>query len=450
LLKRSLLLYGLLVIAFVTVFFSEGVMAEIIWQEGAMTVEDEMTEEGGRIKIGKLKIIPALKLGGIYDDNIFLGNGYTNDPRNPGTIDPQTGRLTKPVESDYIFHIMPGILLNYGIPGGRGNVNLGYEGDWAFYKDFTSQNWNNQRAIFNADYTAPAGLLFGISNIFNSGNDPYGDATQYALGITKQRWNNDLNTKIGWDFLNRFRVIGYYDFYKQRYDDDIDYSQNWTTNRFGVGVQMRVLPKTWAFLRYHYQKQNFDTNLFGTTDRNNADNKQNMVTGGLAWDSGGKLDGEVNFGWAWLSFDNEFDPDGRRYENNNTWIANTSINYQVLARTRLTLNVARAMRPTGASRNEYYDDTQVGINIGQDLPYKFSLLAGFIYGRNDYNTQVSPLSQSSDQREDNNYNASLRLKYKIRTWLDATLGYRYMKKDSNDITQSFTDNQVMLTIGAAY
>jgi hypothetical protein len=445
--KKRWFLSGCLAMTLLTFFYSQ-VMAEIIWEGGAMTVEDEMVEEGGRIKIGKLKVIPTLKVGGVYDDNIFLGNGYTNNPNNPGTT--VNGKLTKPVESDYILHTMPGLLLNYGLPGGRGNVNLGYEGDWAFYRDFTVQNWNNQRGIFNADYTAPAGLLLGISNVFNSGNDPYGDATQYGLGYTKERWNNDLKAKVGWDFFNRFRVIGYYDFYKQKYDDDRDYTQNWTTNKFGIGFEMRVLPKTWAFVRYRFERQNFDTNLSGTTDQNNAANKQNIVSGGLTWDSGGKLGGELNFGWGWLSFDNEFDQNQRKYKDNNTWIAATSIDYQVLARTRLTLNVARAMRPTGADKQEYYDDTQVGINIGQDLPYKFSLAAGFIYGRNDYNTQVSPVSLITDKREDDNYNANVSLRYKIRTWLNASLGYRYMKKDSNDVTQSFTDNQVMLSIGASY
>jgi len=429
-------------------FMSSKALAEIIWRQGAVSVEDEMTEEKGRIKIGKLRVIPGLRLQGVYDDNIFLGNGYTNNPNNPGTT--VNGTLTKPLKSDYIAHVMPGLLLDYGLPEGRGSISLGYEGDWAFYRDFTVQNWNNQRGLFKADYTAPAGLLLGINNVYSSGNDPYGDATQYALGYTKERWNNDLKAKVGWDFFNRFKVIGYYDLYKQKYADDRDYTQNWTTNRVGIGFETRVLPKTWAFLRYRYETQNFDTNLSGTTDQNNANNKQNSVSGGLAWDGGGKLGGELNFGWSWLSFDNTFDQNGSKYEDNNTWVAGTSINYQVLARTRLTLNVARAMRPTGADKQEYYDDTQVGINIGQDLPYKFSLAAGFIYGRNDYNTQVSPVSRSTADRTDNNYNANIGLKYKIRPWLDALLGYRYMKKDSNDVTQSFTDNQVRLSLGASY
>jgi len=440
--KKRLFISGCLAIAFLTFFYSQ-VTAEIIWRAGAMTVEDEMKEEGGRIRIGKLTIIPALKLGGAYDDNIFLGNGYTNST-------PVGGQITKPLKSDYIFHVMPGLLLNYGLPGDRGNVNLGWEGDWAFYRHTTAQNWNNQRGVLNADYTAPAGLIFALGNVFNSGNDPYGDAVQYSLGLTKQRWNNDLTAKVGWDFFNRFKVIGYYNFYKQKYKDEQDYTQNWTGNEFGIGFEMRVLPKTWAFLRYHYGMQNFDTNLLATTDQNNASNKLNSINAGLAWDGGGKLGGELNFGWGWLNYDNDFDPYGNKYENKNTWIAATSIDYEVFPKTRLTLNIARAMKPTGADKQELYDDTTVGINIGQDLPYKFSATAGFIYGRNDYNTQVSPASMSTADRVDNNYNFNVDFRYKIRTWLNASLGYRYMKKDSNDISQGFTDNQVMLSIGASY
>ena len=441
--KKRLFVSGCLILTLLA-FFSSQAAAEIIWRAGAMTVEDELTEEGGRINIGNLKIIPGLKLGGTYDDNIYMGNGYTNSTPD------FDGQITKPIKSDYIFHVMPGLLLNYALPKGRGNINLGYEGDWAFYRHTTAQNWNNQRVLFNGDYTAPAGLIFKLSNVFDSGNDPYGDAVQFGLGLTKQRWKNDLTAKVGWDFFNRFKVLGYYNFYKQKYKGEQDFTQNWTGNEFGIGFETRVLPKTWAFVRYHYGMQNFDTNLFGTTDQNNASNKLNSINAGLAWDGGGKLGGELNFGWGWLNFDNDYDPNGNKYENKNTWIAGTSIDYEVFPKTRLTLNIARAMKPTGADKQEYYDDTNVGINIGQDLPYKFSATAGFIYGRNDYNTPVNPVSLITADRVDNNYNANVSFRYMIRTWLDASLGYRYMKKESNDITQGFTDNQVMLSIGASY
>lgn len=439
--KKSLFFSGCLTIALL-IFFSSQVMAAVIWQEGAVTVEDEMKEEGGRFSIGNLKIIPGLGLSGVYDDNIFLGNGYTNNPNNPDTT--VNGKLKKPLESDYIFHVNPGILLNYDL-GERGRLNLGYEGNWAFYKDFTVQNWNNQRGIIDFDYKAPGGLIAGLLNVYNNGNDPYGDATQFGLGYTKKRWNNNMNTKLGWDFFNRFKVIGYYNFYKQKYRDDRDSTQNWTDNIFGIGFEMRVMPKTSAFLRYHYGAQDYNDDFIDSA--NDASNKRNRVMGGLAWDGGGKLGGELSLGWVWLDYDNDFDTNGIPYKNRNTWAAATSIDYRATATTALTFNLSRGIISTGAARQEYYDDTQVGINVSQDLLYKFSATGGFTYGRNDYNTLNY---QGTEDRKDNNYNFNVGLKYKIQSWLNAGIRYRLMRKDSNDVTQTFTDNQVMLTIGASY
>ncbi len=422
--------------------FSSQVMAEIIWRQGAVTVEDELSGEGGRIHVGKLTVTPGIRLSEVFDSNIYLGNGYTNNPNNPDQV--QNGMLSKPKESDYIFHVMPGLLLNYQLPE-RGHVNLAYEGDWAFYNEFTAQNWNNQRGSFDFDYTAPTGLIAGLTNVYNNGNDPYGSPTQVGLGYTQRRWNNDLNAKLGWDFFNRFKVVGLYNFYKQKYKDDRNSTQNWTDNVFGLELATRVLPKTWAFVRYHYGTQGYDDDQVSSA--RDASNKRNRVSGGLAWDGGGKLGGELNFGWQWLSYDNNVDVNGETYEDRNTWSANTSIDYRATQTTALTLNVSRAIRSTGAQRREYYDDTQVGINVFQDLPYKFSANGGFVYGKNDYNTLNY---QGTEDRVDDNYNFYAGVSYKIRSWLNASLNYRYMKKDSNDITQSFTDNQVALSLGAAY
>ncbi|MCP4578615.1 MAG: outer membrane beta-barrel protein [Deltaproteobacteria bacterium] len=439
--KKRLLLTGIFV-AFLLVFCVAQVSAEIIWRQGAVTVEDELSQERGRIHIGKVTVIPGIRLSGNYDSNIFLGNGYTSNPNNPGTT--TNGKLNKPVESDYIFNVNPGLLINYDL-GDRGHLNLGYEGAWAFYNDYTVQNWNNQRGILDFDYKAPSGLIAGLRNVYNNGNDPYGDATQFGLGFTQKRWNNDLNAKLGWDFFNRFKVIGFYNLYKQEYQDVRNSTQNWTDNVGGLEFACRVLPKTWAFVRYHYGTQSFDDDQISSA--NDASNKRNRISGGLAWDGGGKLGGELNFGWQWLDYDNDIDTQGNTYENRNTWSADTSIDYRATETTALTLNITRAIRTTGAARQEYYDDTQVGINVFQDLPYKFSANGGFVYSKNDYNTLNTQLTED---RVDDNYNVYAGVTYKIRTWLDASLNYRYMKKDSNDVTQSFTDNQVSLSLGAAY
>ena len=348
---------------------------------------------------------------------------------------------------------MPGLLLNYNMPE-RGTLKLGYEGDWAFYKDNTSQNWNNQTGFLDFNYKAPSGLLLGLKNVYRIGNDPYGDAVQSGLGYTQDRWTNGTNVKGGWEFSDRFRVIGYYDWYRQQYKDPRNFTQNWNDNMGGVGFEMKVMPKTWTFLRYHYGMQNFDDQpeyVLGVTNpvntNNDASNTRSRVTTGLAWDGGGKLGGELNVGYEWLSFQNDVDVYGTKYENRNTWVAATSIDYQATSTTKLTLNVNRAIRPTGADKTEYYDDTLAGVNLIQDLPYKFSMAAGFLYSRNDYNTLAR---FTTSDRSDNNYNANINFRYLIRPWLNASAGYRFMKKDSNDVSQSFDDQQVMVTVGANY
>ena len=344
--------------ALILVFFSTCAMAEIIWEQGGIATADQymVSGEEGKISIGNLQIVPSVRLGGVYDSNIYLSNSYMNNPNNPGAVGPN-GQLLRPEESDYIFHVMPGLLLNYKMPE-RGALKLGYQGDWAFYNEFTSQNWNNQTGFLDFDYKAPSGLIAGVKNVYRIGNDPYGDASQVGLGYTQDRWTNRTNVKVGWEFSDRFRVLGYYNWYKQKYKDERDFTQNWADNEGGVGFEMKVMPKTWAFVRYHYGAQDFDDQpeyVLGVPNpvntNNDASNKWSRVSAGLAWDGGGKLGGELNFGYQWLSFDNDYDAAGTQYENRNTWVAATSINYQATSTTQLTLNLNRAIRPTGAGFN---------------------------------------------------------------------------------------------------
>ena len=264
---------------------------------------------------------------------------------------------------------------------------------------------------------------------------------------TRQRWRNDLNGNLGWNFSDRFKVLGYYNYFKQKYQDIEDYSQNFTEKEFGFGLDTKVLPRTWAFLNYHHGSQIYDTAWGNVTQKNNASNQWDRVNVGLKWDSGAKLGGQVDFGYEWLRFDNDFDPQGNPYKNQNTWVAATAVSYRATSTSTLSLTLNRGIRPTGANKAEFYDDTLAGIGLNQDLPYKFSGSAGLYYSRNDYNT-LNDLG--TEDRVDNNYNANAGLAYRIRAWLNAGLGYRFMRKDSNSFSQSFTDHQVMVTLGATY
>jgi hypothetical protein len=390
---------------------------------------NHLLAQTGNIRIGNLTITPSLTGQAIYDSNIYLKNG--------------SDEAVNKKESDWIYHLMPGIMLNYMIPE-RGQIKLGYQGDWAFYDKNSNNDWDSQKVIFGADYNAPGGLILGISNLWQNTKDPYGSADQYALGRATQRWTDELRSKAGYNFADVFKVLLLYNFFKQEYKDQLDFNQNYDNNEFGLGLETRIFSRTWGFVRYHYGQRNYNSFYFGLSPETNSDFTYHRASAGLTWDPTAKINGELNFGYMWKKYKNEFDQTNSMRENNNTWVAATSITYKPLTTTSITLNIDRALRDSNANTSEYFEDTGFGINLQQTILSKLVLSVGGQYSYNKYNLPVA------NNRKDNNYSANVGLDYNIRQWLTIGPAYNYMRKDSNIEVNSFTDHRALLTMKVSY
>jgi putative beta-barrel porin BBP2 len=400
------------------VFFTAGALAQ---------------ERGGTLIFGNLVVTPGLTLQEVYDDNIYLGSG-TNS-----TIESE--------ESDWITHIIPSIMLDYSLHE-RGGIKLGYIGDYAYYKDENNNDWKNHKGVFGLNYKAPAGLIIGIDNLYTRAQDPYGSDNEYRLGVPQtERWHNDLKTRIGYELQNLFRIFAYYNYYKQKYDEDIDYSQNYDCNEVGAGIEKKILPLTWGFLRYFHGETDYYTHSSDkkVTNSNDADFSYDSVKMGLAWDPGAKIEGELNFGYTWKKYDNNADVRGSQYYDSNTWIASTLLSYKPTVTTTLGLAITKAMRDSGADTTEYFDDTGISINLKQVVLSKISLLVGAAYSTHDYEDSIE-----NPGREDDNYTARLGIEYLINEWLMAGADYTYREKDSNYGEFDYKDNKFMVTLGLTY
>ncbi|TET94663.1 MAG: hypothetical protein E3J28_02150 [Desulfobacteraceae bacterium] len=385
----------------------------------------QVMAQGGKINIGKIKVVPGITVQELYDDNIFLGNGTNN--------------TTELKESDWITHIMPALVFDYSFQE-RGGLSLGYSGDLAYYSDNDNNDWQTHKGMFNLNYKAPGGIIIDINIIHTDAEDPYGSLEGYGRGLKTERSSNDLKTRICYDFGNRFKILAYYNYYKQDYDLPEDFTQDYDINEFGAGFQVRLLPKTWGFFRYHFGERYYFTHRGKVTEANDSDFDWHRVNAGLTWDPGAKLGGELNFGYQLKDYENATDVGGNRYEDKDTWIAETSITYSATPTIALALRITRAMRETGSDYNEYFEDTGIGINLQKVILTKFTLTVGGVYSVNDYNTP----------REDDNYRANIDLDYQIKDWLTAGVGYRYEKKDSNYAENNYTDNQFMISLRGVY
>jgi hypothetical protein len=387
----------------------------------------------GRIHIGNLRVIPGIRLQFLHDDNVYLSESTEAEPEL----------------SDMITHIMPAVGINYAFPE-RGALNLRYEGDLAFYRDYSDNDWQTHSGSARLDYETPVGLLLGIENTYTDAEDPYGNDAQYKLGVPKtERWLNDLRARIGYGFGRRFKAFGFYNFFKQDYKSEEDFSQDYDVNEFGAGFQMMLMPKTWGFFRYHMGGRDYFTHPPGTglTEENDADFDWQRVNVGLTWDTGAKLLGELNLGYQWKEYEGEIDPNGNRYEDKDTWIAGTNVSFTATSTTTLSLSVTRALRESGANTSEYFEDTGIGLTMTRILRPRFTLSLSGTYSKNDYNR---PPEIGGPNREADNYLASVGLNYRVRDWLSAGLSYAYREKESNYREDEFTDNQFMISLDGVY
>jgi len=392
-----------------------------------MLLFSQVMAQESRMRFNNLKVLPGITLQEVYDDNIYLGSG-ANTP-------------TELKESDLITHFMPFVGLDYNLHE-RGNVAFNYSGDFAYYNDYSNNDWQSHKGEFDVNYQTPGGVLLGINTIYTDTEDPYGDLALYRIGLKTGRQGNDIKAKIGYGFGSRYQILAYYNYHKQDYDLLRDYTQDWDVTEFGAGFEMRLLPKTWGFFRYYVGERDYFTHPAGTgvNESNDSDFEWNRVNFGIKWEPGAKFEGELNFGYQMMDYKNTVDAQGDRYDAEDTWIAETSITYAANPTMGLAFGLTRAVRETGSGDNEYFEDTGIGINMKKMIRTQFILNAGGVYSVNDYN---SP-------REDDIITVNIGLDYLMRDWLTAGVGYQNQTKSSNYSEYEYDDTRFFISLRAVY
>jgi len=404
---------------------------------------------GGKIRFGNLAVVPSMGVDEVHDDNIY----YTK--RNK--------------ESDWITHFRPGLMLDYTIEG-RGKCKFGYRGDYAYYSANKDNDWKYHLLFLDLDYLSPGGLIVKIKNDLVNTEDPYGGLTDYKLGQQTERWEDDLRTAVGFKFSDRFKLLTYYNYYRQDFKNNQsgttglhsntnpyyigstgipyytygeDYDQDYYYNEAGLGFETKVTHKTWAFLRYHNGSQQFFTHRNGVTSSNDASYDWQRVNTGLGFDDGGRFAGELNLGYQWNNHQNSHDRNGLRYKDENDWIAATRLTFEQVEGRKFYFNATRQMYQLESGISGYFLTTSIGIGVEQRIKSKFFLRLYYAFEKNKYNYEDSLYSGS---RKDNIHLVRLGLKYTIKEWLYAGVHYDYIKDHSSDSLGGYQRNRFGISL----
>ncbi|MBN2106655.1 MAG: outer membrane beta-barrel protein [Deltaproteobacteria bacterium] len=375
------------------------------------------------IRFGHLALIPSFTLEQEHNDNIYFANGR-ND-------------TTELKESDWIRHFKPGLLLDWEL-NGRGSFKLGYTGDFARYSKNNINDWRTNRYLLDLDYFTPGGLIVKIKNTLIDAQDPYGSLNEYGLGRKIMRWTDSCTNAAGFKFSEDFKVLGFYNFFKQRYADRVDFAQNYTSGEVGAGAEVRVADKTWLFLRAHSGRQNYDTHRRGVTNSNDASFDWKKFSTGLTWDSEARFEGEVNIGYQWNRYENSADRRGLPYEDKGTWVADTSVRFLQSDTRSFDLTFKRGMYQLSSGANGYFTSTTIGLGLSQQATPRILLLAACAYSKNNYSSRYSAFKRRHDPIRLVQASAH----YLLSDWLSVGIGYQQLTNGSNMQNNKYRVNQL--------
>lgn len=321
----------------------------------------------GSLKIDRIQVQPEISYEGEYNDNIFLENSDEKD--------------------DFLSHIVPGLMLSYEGSTPENFFRTGYSADIVLYSDYSENNYTAHNAYVAGGIKMPSGFYFQAVDIFVKTEDPYGSATNYNIGTQTERWNNAADVLIGYEFAGRFAVEPFYKNYIERYDKKEDQWQNRIDHIYGLSVLYSITPKTAVFGQYRLtdaaydeQEEGIDMTEFGDTGQWDSDNSQDYRLSdafvGVRFKPGGKISGEAKIGWGGKEFDNDVDKDNNEYEDEDTFVAETSETYQATEKTRFSLNFQRSIKGSPDSDASSYIDTLAGVRWHQTLVHRLSFDIG--------------------------------------------------------------------------
>ncbi len=398
----------------------------------------------GNIRLGRLSVTPSLRNEFKYDSNVF----YEVEAKE-----------------DYYNILRPSLLLQYTGTTPGNYFQAGYDGSWAWYVDFTDNNWQRHSPWFDAGYESPKGWYLKLGANFNWSEDPFGSfnefeqSNRFGLGAKTRRWNLLVPLVAGFHFSNIWYSEISYRHYAIRYNLDKDKWQDRIERGFGGTIFRRLTPKTSVLVQVQYRDTEYDQQndvIFDAglnahwSSENSQDHRLLNVLTGLRFEPGGKLSGELKLGYGKKEFQNAFDPLTRPYIDNETWISQTILTYAPFARTTLYLNFQRSQLGSPDPDAASFVNTLVMLSIEQALRYRLYLFAGGLFNNDDYQDE----NPGIPKKYFNRYGANIGFRWAFKPWLSLGLTYRFTEQVvSNEAfygSSEYIKHEAAFTIAASY
>lgn len=368
------------------------------------------------VPVGAFSLFPRLQIDAEHTDNVFaVASG--------------------PV-SDLAFHARPSATLNSS--WSRHQLNTYVRGDFIRNDKYKTENANNWsvggtgRVDVMRDFNIAMGADYikateprTSSNTAVSARDPirYDQAQAYLstsriVGRTKLTVRGDLQS---YDYKDGSDLNG------AAIDQD---ARDRINSSLQGRVDYAVSPATALFVAVTGNKRDYDTGTVVTPTR---DSSGYELLGGVNFELGAVVRGEVAVGYISQSFDNA------AYSDIDGFGSRTRLEWFPTELTTITATASRAIEDAGVIGAGGYLSSDLGLNVDHELLRNLILSASVKYANDDYN---------GIDRKDDRTEFALGGNYLVNRNLGLTLRY-YHTKQSSDGTGSgpnYTVNRVALSL----
>jgi hypothetical protein len=380
------------------------VFAQSYAEEGIRIGEDEFTDVIGH-QLGPVNVKAKVDTDMQYDSNIF----WTPNDKKADLYN---------VTSPYVLVNMP-----LGIDQ-RHLLQLMYNADIGTFSDYKSQNYINQYAAFNGDFKLPFGYI-DVQDDFDYTSDRA--TTEFTSRIP--RYDNIASTVVGVKFNKLSMETGYSDNIRD-YVSDLYSQYSHTEDMVSETALYQILPKTKALIEYDHGWITY----YKDSDRNGD---YDQVRVGLKGDITGKTQALIKVGFQDRTYDNINGFSG--------FVASAGTITQFSERTKLSLNYDQSAQESVYENNNYYDMHYFYATLNQKLMSHLELILNSGISRNIYPEVDPTLFQ---KRMDSILVEGISLRYNIKQWAVAKLGYTFREDMSNIKAEAYNDH--LWTVGLEF
>jgi hypothetical protein len=363
-----------------------GVLALALVFPGTACAEEEAEPY---LHFGPAIVHASLAVGETYDDNVYATAG---DAR-----------------SDYCTTASGGLSLT--LPGDTGELVLGASADTGDHREYSDLDWGDWSVYGRGVFVIRDRFRVEVGDRYASGHLVPLESTS---GLLETYASNAASVALKYDFLDLWQLrLGYT---RTTYDyDESDYRSR-DEDLVSAALFFRAFPRTSIFAEYD------TTDVAYEASSSTPDNREHGFSIGAAWEITEATRGTVEAGTRSVSF---HDPDEEGWS---TWGGSIDLQHELTARTTLSVRGDRSIEEGKYQGTRYISATGMGARLTWLVLDRLAATAGAGYYWEDFS---DPNPGDATVRDDRTARASLGMRYSFRSWLQFSLDYRYLDRDSN-------------------